>query len=709
MNINRSVRTYTKRHKRLGRWHYAVTVLTAVIIFCTVYALILPAITMERPTACGMQEHTHSDACLNAQGEATCGLPEHTHTDACYPANESDESNGGSAPYTATPDEPDTPATPIKAQSSTPIRLTAGHGELAATGAGETGVTLSKQIEHIGSDSDYNYRLHLTVDGSLLKESAVETTVTKRKVVLIVDGTETMTADGMSGEDARRKKFGLAYDFLFGDGDGSAKELLDGNTEVSIMFIGGRAGGGDYTSLYQVAAEKLTDYSAAQNSTIKNKWDSFHLSQQISYNTAWKAIEQEYSTELENNEELSIVFIVGNAPQTLVNIDTGANEGAVSGAAEQNQADGVQWMRDHENVTLYGLGMVSERATDIERGSAEITAIAEASGGSYQTARTQSAFDDVFSQITQTILSGDKITNLTITDSLSGYVSFADAKNLTATLYKGYDPDNDSWSSSTMYDESSPELSVSGDTVTFTRTDEIEGTFKLELSFEIKTKSDVMKDTDTYPSSGYPNTGDADTDYGSNTSSSGKPGFYSNGDAGVSYTLNGEDKTGDFKKPVVQAPEVPLVTKELRVTKHWSGTLAPHPVTLTLYTPSSGGYTVLDTISLSGTQDASETYTYTFAPGETERTIYVVETPDADTLPMYSGTTARINPGTGEVDAAAVTLTAGGSDAEVTVTNWPNTPMPATGGSGQTPFTVVGVILFFAAGCALFYRRKRGS
>ena len=39
---------YTKAHQRRKRWYQVVTGLACVVVFCTVYALILPAITLER-------------------------------------------------------------------------------------------------------------------------------------------------------------------------------------------------------------------------------------------------------------------------------------------------------------------------------------------------------------------------------------------------------------------------------------------------------------------------------------------------------------------------------------------------------------------------------------------------------------------------------------------------------------------------------------
>lgn len=65
--------------------------LAAVVVFCTTYALILPAITLEQDTICGQEAHTHSDACYSTQSTLFCELPEqpaHTHTEACYALEE---------------------------------------------------------------------------------------------------------------------------------------------------------------------------------------------------------------------------------------------------------------------------------------------------------------------------------------------------------------------------------------------------------------------------------------------------------------------------------------------------------------------------------------------------------------------------------------------------------------------------------------------
>lgn len=54
---------YIKSRQRKRQWYRVVTCLAAVVVFCTVYALILPAITMEQEGQCEIPEHTHDISC----------------------------------------------------------------------------------------------------------------------------------------------------------------------------------------------------------------------------------------------------------------------------------------------------------------------------------------------------------------------------------------------------------------------------------------------------------------------------------------------------------------------------------------------------------------------------------------------------------------------------------------------------------------------
>ena len=89
-DVLRDAEKYTRVHKRKRFRHRVETVLASVVVFCTTYALILPAITLEK--RCDIPEHTHTDACY-AQVTSVekrvpvCGaqtLKIHRHTADCY-------------------------------------------------------------------------------------------------------------------------------------------------------------------------------------------------------------------------------------------------------------------------------------------------------------------------------------------------------------------------------------------------------------------------------------------------------------------------------------------------------------------------------------------------------------------------------------------------------------------------------------------------
>ncbi len=132
-----NVEPIIEERQRRSTWQKIVTVLACVVVFCTTYALILPAITSENETYCSLDSHTHSqecyvqtseqaavlscspeslgvhihgsecmdeagnaicgqvdfvvhshnERCYDSEGELRCLLPErtgHVHTDACY-------------------------------------------------------------------------------------------------------------------------------------------------------------------------------------------------------------------------------------------------------------------------------------------------------------------------------------------------------------------------------------------------------------------------------------------------------------------------------------------------------------------------------------------------------------------------------------------------------------------------------------------------
>ncbi len=107
-NVSRETAARLKKSLRKKRWQKMVTCMAAVVVFFTTYALILPALTLEKETYCGLAEHQHSkkDGCYGEtlicgfsddgeQTEETSSdiqvihvsdeeAEEHVHDDSCY-------------------------------------------------------------------------------------------------------------------------------------------------------------------------------------------------------------------------------------------------------------------------------------------------------------------------------------------------------------------------------------------------------------------------------------------------------------------------------------------------------------------------------------------------------------------------------------------------------------------------------------------------
>lgn len=105
--VLKQIAEYSSVRKRRKRWFNVVACLATVVVFCTAYALMLPAITEETEVFCAQEEHCHdeacyivedvcvahehTDACMETEMELSCALEEsegHTHAPECYGESE---------------------------------------------------------------------------------------------------------------------------------------------------------------------------------------------------------------------------------------------------------------------------------------------------------------------------------------------------------------------------------------------------------------------------------------------------------------------------------------------------------------------------------------------------------------------------------------------------------------------------------------------
>lgn len=81
------VNKYIIKHKKRSARHRVFVAVAALVVFCTTYAMILPAITMESKLTCDLNEHTHKLGCYSTEKKLVCGFEEtegHMHEENCY-------------------------------------------------------------------------------------------------------------------------------------------------------------------------------------------------------------------------------------------------------------------------------------------------------------------------------------------------------------------------------------------------------------------------------------------------------------------------------------------------------------------------------------------------------------------------------------------------------------------------------------------------
>ncbi|MBR0410643.1 MAG: Cna B-type domain-containing protein [Eubacterium sp.] len=76
------IRNNIAQRKKNRRLTTILTAIAGILVFITVYTLILPALALEQDVHCGKEAHEHTDACY--EKVLMCGKEEHTHGEGCY-------------------------------------------------------------------------------------------------------------------------------------------------------------------------------------------------------------------------------------------------------------------------------------------------------------------------------------------------------------------------------------------------------------------------------------------------------------------------------------------------------------------------------------------------------------------------------------------------------------------------------------------------
>ena len=407
-----------------------------------------------------------------------------------------------------------------------------------------------KQIEYLGGD---DYRLHLDIAGG----------GTPLDILLVIDTSGSMawnlTNDSMNFNGNSRldkiKKL-LGYKSGRTEVDGFIDSILEKNSESRFGIV----------SFDQAANAKLS----WSNNLSKIKEAVGSLTAQNGTNCEdglWEA-----SKMLKNVESGHIpymIFLSDGQPtfymsqgkyggaDTFEGIDSNGTRRGSGYTNEDYTSQTISAVTCKNGFRELNRGLISY-AVNIGGGASNklLNAIAE-DPGRVITAANDTALTSAFTAILESM----ELKNVKITDTLSQWVELKDQSLSNAVVKVTTDGEEK------VLDHSKYRLGYDNQTRTVTL-DLSKATSNgilnrdaaYSVSFEIKV-SDSAKDY--YHETGqYPDTGEDETDYGGNTTSSGQPGFFSNDSAKAIWSGNTEGFT--YPRPVVQAPYEPDYQKYIK-------------------------------------------------------------------------------------------------------------------------------------------------
>lgn len=410
----------------------------------------------------------------------------------------------------------------------------------------EKEVPHSKQIDWLGDTGnntdttlrgDYYYRLYLDVTGIPTEEPD------PADILLILDYSSSMKNDYGSGTrwEAVQESARTAVNTLLPSGS---------SNKVGIVWFDRNTT--DYDNV-DFTADKETLLSSIE----ENKPDSG-----TNYQAAFITAQEMLKKSRANGRNQFVVFVTDGEPYQWVHssgkiMSTGTDDAKKHAIEQAKEFNGLSG--------FYAVSVGRETGKEFLQ-----TIVGNVNAGIKDTieANDEAELESTFQQILGSITR--QISNVTIKDDLSKYVEFVNESGQTLAEQDDSEPvlETSIALKVTKTDKSGnvETLTASRDytyqiikntvSVNFGSEYFLDPGAKYTISFNVKLTDKAFTDYETN-NEGYGGTqGDSGTDYGNNSTSSGKDGFYSNDEATFTYTVDekGEatTKTGNYDKPVVQ-------------------------------------------------------------------------------------------------------------------------------------------------------------
>lgn len=406
--------------------------------------------------------------------------------------------------------------------------MRAGSGLNAVQSSGEDIGEPSHKKYITYNESTGDYTLNLDVTGKKGEAEGVD-------VLFVID-----TSGSMAGESWYDQ--GLLSEVK--------KLLTTGNDNVVDQILGGE-GNVNSAAFVSFAGKNETRTSSWYESSTKEYLKSGINGLRATGGTNWtyammKAADMLQARSDSGNDKV-VIFLSDGAPTYSINKNN-REYGYGNYTEDQYYTDAINKVQS--SSTLTSAKMFSVYLTDGTREGmgkfAEGTGAELVNGVNLNTALT-----DILKRIIPTY------ENVSIQDTLSQYVEFAEGSVPTVRVTKKTSSGTTDLQNGTDYT-----LNQNGKNVEVTFNGELDDAATYTVSFRIKPS---QKANEEFSKNGYPHTGDPET----GATSAGKPGFYSNESADLTYSIKGTDKKGltaEYPQPVVQ-----VTTHSLTFQKKWSG------------------------------------------------------------------------------------------------------------------------------------------
>ncbi len=431
----------------------------------------------------------------------------------------------------------------------------------------DTNIQKNKTSEEIAD----NYRIYLDVSS--------ETQAEKNGIdlVVVVDRSGSMKRSDMTIGNMRNQPRYKAIDYFLNGSNGFISKFLNQNPKnnISVVDFGGIPSGNG-----------INDASLLQNWTNNVLYIPIKEpgNEGTNYDAGFKIAEEQFSKKTNSENSKVMLFLSDGVPTYYIDSNgRRQGDGRIYNTDRPNDNQNVvrrqmlnynvpDFYRRNPHITTIAVG-VSRDINSTNVGSSMspdvLRKMAELSGGVFL--GIEENIDELTSQLANEVLYA--VSQVTVTDILSKYVKLdstpdfkvtvTDTNGQIKTLWKDgkQTPENENG----KYIKSVESETVKGEErviLTFNPNYKLDKNLKFSLSYNVTVPRETFE---KYQKIGYLDTGDSNTDYRRNSTSSGKKGFHSNKEAYVDFAFGPEEKkyTEFYDHPVVQVALQNLSVKKV--------------------------------------------------------------------------------------------------------------------------------------------------